>query len=149
MDFSKEISDFQKNGTYVYRFDEGWNLVFNTSSADFNQHYVSIPLENYKYDNTKIKSFYDLSFKEFVPTTTETTVETVVSQDVANLQAENEALQGKLTALTVLADANQTPSQILATKQVIIGLRIQLNQGSSEIDFSTEFPYLPNTKNST
>lgn len=148
MDFSKEISDFQKNGTYVYQFDEGGNLVFNTSSADFNQHYVSVPIANYRYDNTKIKSFYDLGFKEFVPTTTEVTVETVVSQDVVDLKAENQSLQDKLTALTVLADANQTQAQILATKQVIVGLRIQLGQGASERDFSTEFPYLPNTKNS-
>lgn len=147
MDFSQEISDFQKSGTYDYQFDEGGNLVFNSSSADFNQHFLSIPLANYKYENVKINSFYDLGFKEFIPTTTEVTASTVVSPEVTQLQAENQQLQDKLTALTVIADANQTESDILATKQVILSLRIQLGQGTSERDFSTVFPYQPITKN--
>lgn len=147
MDFSLEISEFQKSGTYVYEFDEGGNLVFNSSSLDFHQHFVSLPLANYKYDNVKIGSFYDLEFKEFIPTLTEITASIVNSPEIEQLTTENTQLKDRLTALTVIADANQTPAEKLATKQVILDLRIQLGQGVSERDFSTEFPYLPITKN--
>jgi hypothetical protein len=147
MDFSQEISDFQKSGTYDYQFDEGGNLVFNSSSADFNQHFLSIPLANYKYENVKIQSFYDLGFKDFIPTTSVVTASAVISSEVTQLTTENQSLKDQLTALTVIADANQTQSDILATKQVILSLRTQLGQGISERDFSTVFPYQPITKN--
>ncbi len=146
MDFSKEISDFQKNGTYVYEFDEGGNLVFDSSSLDFNQHYISLPLVNYKYDFVKVESFYDLTFKEFFPTKTEVVVSTTISPEIEQLTTENQQLKDQLAALTALADSNQTQADILATKQVILNLRIQLGQGTSEIDFSDVFPYLPLTK---
>jgi hypothetical protein len=144
--FSKEISDFKKNGTYDYKFDEGGNLTFNKTSLEFNQHYLSIPLINYGYDNTKISSFYDLSFKEFVPTTTVVETTTTVSEEMAQLTEENQSLKDKLSDLTQTANANMTESERLAIKQVILGLRIQLKQGSAERDFSIDFPYLPLTK---
>jgi hypothetical protein len=147
MDFSKEISDFQKTGKYEYQFDEGGNLVFNSASLDFQQHFLSICLANYSYDDVKIQYFYDLGFKEFIPTSTEITVPTVISSEIINLTEENKSLKDQLTALTVIADANQTESDILATKQVILSLRIQSGQGKSERDFSEEFPYVPFTKN--
>lgn len=146
-DFSKEISDFQKNGTYVYDFDEGGNLVFNKTSPDFNQHFVSIPLLNYGYNDTKINSFYDLSFKEFIPTTTVIETPVVVSDEVLQLTQENQDLKDKLTILTESSDANITESERLAIKQVILDLRISLKQGVAERDFSETFPYLPLTKN--
>jgi len=146
-DFSQQIHDFQKNGIYIYQFDEGSNLTFNNSSADFHQHYVAIPLTNYAYNNTKIKSFYDLSFKEFVPTTVAAKTELVVSPEVSQLTQENEELKTKLNQLVETSDANITESERLAIKQVILGLRIQLKQGVAERDFSTTFPYLPLTKN--
>jgi len=148
-DFSKEINNFQVNGTYTYNFDEGGNLIFNSSSPEFEKNYLSVPLENCNYDNTKIKSFYDLEFKEFIPTSTTTIVETTqpVSSEVIQLTQENEDLKNKLTILTETADANITEPERLATKQVIIDLRIGLKQGIAERDFSTTFPYLPLTKN--
>jgi hypothetical protein len=146
-DFSKEISDFQKNGIYVYDFDEGGNLVFNKTSPDFNQHFVSIPLLNYGYDDTKINSFYDLSFKEFIPTTTIVETPIVVSEEVTQLTQENEELKNKLTILTESSDANITESERLAIKQVILDLRVSLKQGVAEKDFFETFPYLPLTNN--
>ena len=146
-DFSQQIYNFQKNGIYVYQFDEGSNLTFNNSSLDFHQHYVAIPLTNYAYDNAKIKSFYDLDFKEFAPTTVIAEVAPVVSAEMTQLTQENEELKSKLNELVATSDANITESERLAMKQVILDLRIQLKQGVAERDFSTAFPYLPLTKN--
>lgn len=146
-DFSQEISDFQKNGTYNYEFDEGGNLIFNKFSSDFNQHYISIPLVNFGYDKSKITSFYDLEFKEFVPTTIETKPIAIISPEITQLTQENLELKDKLTELTASSDTNITDSERLAMKQIIIGLRINLKEGVADRDFSDVFPYLPIKKN--
>jgi len=146
--FSKEINDFQRNGTYNYNFDEGGNLIFNTSSLQFEQNYISIPLINCNYDNTKILSFYNLDFKEFIPTVSITSqVTQSVSPEITQLTQENQDLKDKLLVLTETSDANITDSERLAIKQIILDLRISLKQGIAERDFSTTFPYLPLTKN--
>lgn len=147
MDFSKEISEFKKSGTYEYAFDEGGNFVFNESSEKFNQHYLSIPLINYKYDNLKIESFYDLEFRDFIPIPLEVTSSNLNSTEFNQLTEENQQLKNQLSVLTEIANLNQTQSDILATKQIILELRIQLGQGVSERDFSDVFPYLPIIKN--
>lgn len=139
--FSDDISKFRKVGTYDYEFDEGGNLVFNVTSSKFTQHYVSIPLVNYVYDDSKIKSFYSLEFSEFKPTTIVS--ETVASGEMSDLEIQNQQLQEKLSVLTELADSNSTQSDILANKQVIIDLRIKTGQGNADRDFSDIFPYLP------
>ena len=145
--FSKEIQNFQRYGTYDYKFDEGGNLVFNVTSSNFNQHFLSIPLANYIHDDVKIGSFYSTNFKEFLPTSTTVLTETTTSTEVSDLQNQNQQMQEKLTSLTAIADSNSTQSDILATKQIILSLREQLGQGTSEFDFSDTFPYLPVTKN--
>ena len=68
-DFSPNILEFQQNGTYEYKFDAVGNLYFNSSSADFSQVYLKLPLTNVVYDNSKIAKFYDPTFTEFVPAT--------------------------------------------------------------------------------
>lgn len=146
-DFSQKIYDFQKNGTYVYNFDDGGNLIFNKTSPDFNQHFVSIPLINYGYNEVKINSFYDLSFKEFTPTTVVVETTPVISNEVSQLTQENQDLKDKLVVLTESSDANITESERLAIKQVILDLRISLGQGIAERDFAEIFPYLPLTNN--
>lgn len=148
-DFSKQISEFQKHGTYDYKFDEGGNLVFNQFSTKFNEHYLSIPLINFGYNNSKIESFYNLDFKEFIPTTTKKVLTEQVSVEVTQLTTENKELKDKLTELIKISDSNTTESERLAIKQVILDLRLQLKQGKFITDFSDAFPYLPITNNNT
>jgi len=145
--FSKEIDIFEKYGTYDYKFDVGGNLVFKKNSIYFNEHYISIPLIDYIYDDTKINSFYDTEFSEFIPETNSTEIfsENQVFSN-QNLEIENRELKNRLDLLTEKVDENITESERLAIKQVIIELRIALKQGVSERDFSTIFPYLPITK---
>jgi hypothetical protein len=140
--FSSEIFDFQKNGNYNYVFDEGGNLIFQPSSSNFNQTFVSLPLTNYYYDDVKIKSFYNLEFSEF-------TVSKVVdvgnnsTVEVQQLSQENIELKDRLEKLTEISNLNITESERLAIKQIILELRVQLGQGIVNEDFSPEFPYLP------
>jgi hypothetical protein len=145
--FSNEISDFQKNGTYDYVFDEGGNLIFNQSSSKFNQTFLSIPLANYAYDNVKISSFYNLEFTEFSPTSKNVVVVASSTTEMDELTSENLELKNKLIELSQLSDANITEAERQAIKQIIIDLRIQLKQGVAERDFSETFPYLPSMKN--
>lgn len=147
-DFSQEITNFQKNGIYIYKFDEGGNLIFNQTSQDFNQHYVSIPLTNYKYDNSKIGAFYDLEFKEFSPTVEEEVILDIPAtlKDM-NSTLLNTSLLDKLDELMKQSDNKPSDAQNIASKQIIIDLRIKLGQGLSNRDFADTFPYLPITKN--
>ncbi len=144
--FSQEISNFEKNGTYEYIFDEGGNLVFNKSSPSFNKNYVSIPILNYVYNRIKIESFYDLNFLEFIPTSKAVVPPNEASLEMANLEKENQSLKDSLIKLTDVSNENITESEKLAIKQVILDLRIKLKQGVASYDFSEAFPYLPITK---
>jgi len=145
--FSEEIQNFQRYGVYLYNFDTGGNLIFNNLSSDFHQHYLSIPLENYIYDDLKIKSFYSVNFEEFVPAVSETTSSIQTSYQVDELLLENKQLQDKLSSMIQLVDSKSTQSDTLAIKQVILELRIKLGQGNSNLDFSDTFPYLSIVKN--
>ena len=44
-DFSTDIDQFQKNGTYTYEFDDAGNLYFNSASTDFS-HLSYVGVEN-------------------------------------------------------------------------------------------------------
>jgi hypothetical protein len=144
-DFSKEIDNFQKYGTYDYEFDEGGNLIFKKNPEHFTEQYLSIPLIDYVYSDQKIGSFYNTEFSEFFPTVvqTETPIE---NQEISNLEIENQELKERLSVLTEKVDESITDAERLAIKQIIIELRIALKQGIAERDFSTTFPYLPITK---
>jgi len=141
--FSKEISDFKKDGVYNYLMDEGGNFVFNQSSKNFNQQYLSLPFINYRYNIAKISAFYDLDFKEFIPSTTELNTVVTSNKEMDQLLQENQSLKDKLDELILISNANITESEKLAIKQIIIELRIQLKQGKAERDFVSIFPYLP------
>lgn len=145
-DFSTNIQKFQKEGIYEYKFDAVGNLYFNSSSADFSQVYLSLPLVNVVYNNNKIEQFYDPEFREFVPTvgSAEPTLNAeVLQQQLSAIQQENvglkEQLDGIIAQSSAAADASG-PNQ-LAIKQVILELRKTLGQGRVDSDFSDTFPY--------
>ena len=145
-DFSTNIHEFQKNGTYEYKFDPIGNLYFNSASADFSQVYLSLPLTNVVYNNSKIEQFYDPEFREFIPNTGSielTSNMEALQQQLSVIQQENIGLKTQLD--NVIAQSSATldgsgPNQ-LAIKQVILELRKTLGQGRVDSDFSDTFPY--------
>lgn len=147
-DFSTNIQQFQQNGTYEYKFDEVGNLIFNSSSADFSQVYLSLPLTNVMYNNDKIATFYTTEFEEFVPV-----VEPEVTSNNADLQqqlniisAENDSLKSQLNDVIESTTAKANGPNQEAIKQVILELRKALGQGRVDSDFSDTFPYTPMKK---
>ena len=91
-DFSKDIQQFQRYGTYEYKFDNVGNLIFDSSSMDFSRVYLSLPIENVDYNNSKIESFFDTEFTEFVPASNDENVSTIDNESqviITNLEEEN------------------------------------------------------------
>lgn len=147
-DFSTDIQKFQQNGTYEYKFDAVGNLYFNSSSADFSQVYLKLPLTNVVYNNAKIEKFYDPTFTEFVSSAT--ALPAIIEPNINDLQnqldviqQENAALKTQLDALILQNQDNTTASDAAATKQIILVLRKALGQGRIDSNFANTFPYIP------
>ena len=144
-DFSQDIQNFQRYGTYVYRFDDSGNMTFNSSSVNFNQVFVAFPLKNITYKTSKIKSLYNTEFEEFIPQ-----IIVPVTQSVDNLQQQLDAIQQENVSLKsqldVVISQNENVGSVadqMAAKQVILELRKAVGQGRVDSDFSEDFPYTP------
>ena len=145
-DFSPNILEFQQNGTYEYKFDAVGNLYFNSSSADFSQVYLALPLTNVVYDNAKIKKFYDPNFLEFSPDTgsVESTASLdTLTQQLGIIQQENSTLKVQLDNLIAESGNTSNASDSQVVKQVILELRKAVGQGRIDANFSDTFPYAP------
>ena len=142
-DFSQDIQNFKRYGTYEYDFDSVGNLTFNSSSTEFNQVYLAFPLQNVFYNNNKIKSFYTVKFEEFVPQELTTSVlqDIALEEQLQAVQQENISLKTQLDELIAENDVSGSVADKMAIKQVIFELRKALGQGRVESDFSDTFPY--------
>src|ERR1035437_989728 len=127
-DFSTDIQKFLQAGTYEYEFDSVGNLYFNTSSTDFSQVYLKLPLTNVVYDNAKIAKFYDPEFREFSPNTGSSEITSsmeALTQQLSIIQQENVGLQSQLDNVVAQSEVTATktgPNQ-LAIQQVVLELR--------------------------
>lgn len=149
MDFSSKINQFQTIGTYDYKFDEVGNVIVNSSSTTFQYNYLCLPLMDVVYDPKSIKSYYNIQFEEFLPTT-ETTNEiinqpSIVMEELENVKAENKELKTRLNNLVSASENNSTEAEKQATKNVILELRKALKEGIEDRDFFEEFPYTAKT----
>lgn len=149
-DFSQQVANFTNYGTYNYIFDVVGNEILNPSSSVFQQVYFALPLGNYNYNDSKILSFYNPTFTEFVPTTATASVSASVFPQEAidqinNITYQNVQLQSQLESLIASSEMNSGSADTQSVKNIIIGLRIQLGQGSTASDFQDTYPYLPNT----
>lgn len=144
-DFSTNIQQFVQNGTYEYKFDPTGNLIFNSSSADFSQVYLSLPLTNVVYNDSKIAGFYPTEFEEFIPTVESpvTSSNEDLTTQLNTLQEENAQLQSQLNDMISQSTTSNPAADSEASKQVILELRKAMGQGRVDSDFSTVFPYTP------
>jgi hypothetical protein len=151
-DFSTDIVQFQTDGTYEYEFDDQGNLHFNSSSANFSQVYLALPLTNVVYNESKISQFYDPTFIEFIPATTASAITVSVDDLQAQLgvvEQENITLKSQLDDFIAQNQVTSAASDSQAVQQVILELRIALGQGRVASSFSTTFPYAPLTQYSS
>jgi len=144
-DFTIQITKFLKNGTFDYQFDSEGNVILNTSPSVFQQNYLSLPLKNINYNNSKLLSFYDPKFTEFVapPTSSIDLTSTGVLDQINALTAQNQELQDQLDQVIALNEISDSAANRQAVQSIIVALRIQLGQGLTADDFQTTFPYSP------
>jgi len=149
--FGDEINSF-RNGTllYTYSYNSVGNLFFKQESDVFNQQFLKLSLNNLEYKDDKLAILYPLAFEEFVDVTpTNNTPDTQNDDSQLTIQMlENTItnLQYKVTETNNAVDEiNRLESQLNATRELIIQLRIDRGEGQSKSDFNVEFPYTPKT----
>lgn len=147
-DFSGDIQNFERYGTYTYKFDAVGNLTFDSGSSDFSRVYLAFPLRNVVYNNAKIEATYDPTFTEFLPSPLTLVQENSeeIQQQIDLLETENASLKSQLNSLTDQSNSDSSVADKVATKQVILELRKALGQGRVDSDFSEDFPYSPIAK---
>jgi hypothetical protein len=145
VDFTQDVVNFEKNGVFNYKFDEAGNVVLTPSASIYQQFYVSIPLEDINYDDTKISSFYNTTFTEFVNPNLNITSSVLsdVTDQLNSSISQSQQLQSRLDSLIVQSELNNSAANIQLVRDIILGLRIQMGQGFSSVDFDTVFPYIP------
>lgn len=145
-DFAQQIASFQSNGAYNYHFDSAGNEILNPSSSVFQENYLAFPTVYYVYDESKIVSFYDTKFTEFIPVvesgSTPPLPQDIIDQ-INEITQNNQILQNQLDAMISESEIDSTAANAQAVKDIIINLRIQIGQGANESDFRDNFPYLP------
>lgn len=139
--FDKEINQFLIDGTFNNNLDDAGNINLSIDPIDVDQQYIEFGLQNYLYNNDQIAMLYDVEIKEFaIPTNTQ--LVTTTDANVSQLAQENESLRNQLNAVIAADNQNSASAVVDASKDVIIKLRIELNEGKSSDDFSDAFPYL-------
>ncbi len=136
--FDAELNLFVLKDDFDNNIDQNGNLLLSTNPVEINQKYMAYSLTNVIYNNSKVKSLYDVEFKEFVNNSNIESTPVVVNSDDSNV------LREQLNALVV--DRNELENlkiKLDADRTMIIELRIKLGEGKVESDFSSEFPYLP------
>jgi len=144
--FALQVSNFEKYGTFSYKFDDVGNVILNPSSSIFQQFYIALPLTVVNYNNTKLTSFYDVTFTEFTPPASGSMAKSLpndVVDQINDLQTQNDDLQNRLNTLIAESELDNSAANVELVKDIIVALRIQLGQGTTTNDFQTSFPYAP------
>ena len=142
-----EVSSFKNFGTFTNNLDSFGNfqLVFSVAqSVNGNVNYVKVPLKTLTYNENKILDANTAEFTELqtVQREEQRNVDEVLNQ-YNNLLEENRILNQTVNELVEKYENNDDKQVIAEQKRTIIGLRIQLGQGTVPSDFSDDFPFLP------
>ena len=122
--------------------------VLNTNLLSTGSLY-SFPVINYGYDQSYIEANFDTTFSEFV--TSSASTQSIQESQSLQIQLNNANVQLNATAsllntlLSQSVNLGNTTSLLAANENLVIGLRIQLGQGSSSADFESTFPWRPLT----
>ena len=139
--FDKEIKQFLIDGAFNNILDDAGNINLSIDPIDVNQRYIEFGLKNYLYNNDQIAMLYDVEIKEFAIPITAVSVSNS-DNNINQLSQENEILRNQLNAVIDADNQNSASAVVDASKDVIIKLRIKLDEGKSSDDFSEAFPYL-------
>lgn len=139
--FNKELQAFLVDGKFNNNLDDAGNVNLSIDPIDINQKYIQFSFKNYVYNNEQIKTLYDVNVKEFsIPTSI--SINNSSENNRNQLIQENETLRNQLNTIINADNQNSASAIVDASRDIIIKLRIQLNEGSTVDDFSDVFPYL-------
>lgn len=142
MNIQSQINEFLLTGEFENNIDEYNNINLYENSSKLNEISITFPLENYLYDEQKIKSLYDVNLTQFVITKNDTaSVSDQIDVEKEKLLEEKNKLQLQLNGLITQMDSNSDKSLLQASRDLIIELRIKLGEGQSDEEFSQDFPY--------
>jgi hypothetical protein len=146
------INNFLLTGNFNNNIDDMGNVLLDLSivsssisSSASGSIFIAFDLQENNYDNQKITNLYDVNINT---TNVSNNNEVIVVNDQLqtsynNVVAENQALKDSLADLINVVEANPAQAEVMAAKDTIINLRIQLGQGKTPSDFSSDFPYAP------
>lgn len=143
MNIKSQINDFLITGQFTNNIDEFGNVNLLTVPSEANQEYIVFQLSNFKYKNDEIENLYDVNINEFKtkPTTRKQIVDQTILNEYNKVLSENQDLKEKLNTLIDQVESDPSKSQLSASKDIIIALRIKLKEGVTPEDFSDEFPF--------
>lgn len=143
MSIQSQINDFLLTGQFTNNIDEFGNVNLYISSSNANEQYVVFNLINFNYKKDEIENLYDVNFQE-LQTETEVQKQTFNQSfltEYNKVLSENQDLKEKLNQLVDEVQSDPSKSQLSASRDLIVELRIKLKQGNKSSDFSEEFPF--------
>lgn len=142
---SKEIDDIKKYGSVISNRDGFNNILLSFEQSSAKNSLISIPLSNIIYDSNKIETLFDVEFTEFVEKDVNTSITSSIDYKSLFDQKSEEVstLQKELNQILIESNSNDSTAIKQASKDVIVSLRIKLNQGITDSDFESDFPFLP------
>jgi len=139
--FGESMAAF-RHGTlpYSYNFNSAGNLFFKEDSNNVSESFLKVPVRNSEYDYRKFNKFYTLGFEEFSTQEPQITSST----DTAEYRAQINSLKSQISSSTPSVQDDSVyklRSDLKASRDIIVGLRISAGEGRSEEDFSDTFPF--------
>jgi hypothetical protein len=151
--FGSDITSF-RNGTldYKYNFNSAGNLFFKENSDVFNENFLKILVKNSGYDVSKLAKLYNLSFEEFKSSDQSSdqspSKETNVSVSLEKKLVDSSRLISELKSQISSSSSTNSDdavyklrSELKASRDTIVELRISAGEGESPEDFGDEFPF--------
>ncbi len=143
-----EVDLIQRLGYVPMDVDSYGNAMLSLSNISVSSSLTTLSLENPIYIESQIETLYDVAFTEFTMETDKAYVNVEKESEIYknlynNVLQENETILNQLSAsLSAIESTNKNKSDDQANRQVIVGLRIKMGEGTTESQFETHFPYL-------
>jgi hypothetical protein len=132
---TEEVENLMKSGSVSSSFNADGSLLLDYLEGSVSSSLIAFPLSSIVFSNDQIVKKFEVNFIEFadvIQVTSESVTQSFEAETVEKSVAES-------ADTSSVVDTGAT----VASKDVILELRQQLGQGTSDSDFDSEFPYLP------
>lgn len=161
-----ELNEFIEGRSSPEHIDPTGNQIIKTNSDSIENCLISLNQTRTEFSKDKIEQNYDTTFSEFMDTQDKNengTDQINMTDDISEIetahQNQESIMSNQLDELTKILETESQKNikfqedaeqNYLATKNLIIDMRIKNGEGNSAEDFSDAFPFTPKTsKNSS